>query len=128
TASGETFNGLVQIMHALYDTRTVKIMYQLFCLASVFSSVHKLHFACSRYLHLRPFVNVTICMSCDGDRFLPVFYTWFNAFYYNGSTEYCSVKDRTDRPVRALPHLFLVILIHPCSIRSDRRTFYGHFV
>ena len=106
TASGETLNGLVQIVHALNDTFSVKIMYELFCLTSVLGRIHKLHFTRTRYLHFRSLINITICMPCNGDRFLPVFHARLNSLYNDRRTEYCSVEDCTDCSIRAFPHLF----------------------
>ena len=58
------------------------------------------------------------------DRFLPVAYTWLNSLYNDRCTEYRSVKNCTDRTIRALIHLLEIIFVHTGMIWCDRRTFY----
>ena len=127
-ASCKAFDGFIDIMHSLYDSRSIKLMNQFFCLASIFCCVYKFNLSRSRNLHLGSFIYISISMSCNCNWFLPVLYTWLNSFYNDWSAEHCSIKDRTDCSVRALPHFFQIILIHTCCIRSDCCTFYGNFV
>src|SRR5699024_12051329 len=89
-------------------------MDQFSCLASVLSGVDKLCLSFSRDFHFRSFIHIPVSMSCNGDRFFPVSDARLNSFYDNRCTEYGSIQNRTDRPVRALPHLF--------QIRSEEHT------
>ena len=124
-ASCKTFNRLIDIMHSLYDSRSVKFMYQFFCLTSIFCCINQLYFPCSRNFHFRSFIYITIRMSCDRDRLFPVLNTRLNSLYNNRCTEHCSIKNCTNCSIRTFPHFFQVIFIHTCCIRSDRCTFYG---
>ena len=115
-------------MHSLYDSRSIKLMNQFFCLASIFCCVYKFNLSRSRNLHLGSFIYISISMSCNCNWFLPVLYARLNSFYNNWSTEHSTIKNCTDCSVRTLPHLFEIILIHTCCIRSDCCTLYCDFV
>ena len=128
TASCKTFDRTVDIMHSLHNTRSVKIMYKLFRLASVLCCIYKFNFAGSRNFHLRTFVYITICMSCNRNRFLPILHTRLDSFHHDRSTKYRSVKNRTNRTVWTFPHLFQIILIHARCIWSNCSTFYRNLI
>ena len=115
-------------MHSLHNTRSVKVMYQLFCLCPILCCIDKLHFPFTRNFHLSSLVYIAVRMSCNGNRFLPVFYARFDPFYYNWGTKNCTVKNRTDGTVRALPHFFEIILFHARCIWSDRSAFDRYFI
>ena len=110
-------------MLSLDHTRSVKFMDRLFDHRAICTCKYQLSLTGTRNLDLYVLIYVTICMSCDCDRGLPVLYTWLNALYDDWCTEYSSIKDRTDRSIWALPHFFQVILCHTCSIWCDRCTF-----
>ena len=69
-----------------------------------------------------------ICMSCDGDRLLPVLNTWLDSLYYDRCSEHCTIKDRSDGSVRALPHLLEIVLLNSCRIRCDSSTLYSYAI
>ena len=110
-------------MHTHRNTRCFKFLYKGAFLFAVFRSINKLNLTWFVNVHLCILVNISICMTRKCDRFLPVTYTWFNTFYNDWCTKYGSVKNRTNRTVRALIHFFEIIFIHTCMIRCDGRTF-----
>ena len=123
-ASCKTFNRIVKIMHTLRNSCTCKIMYQSSCLRSILRSINKFYLSRSRNHHLCVFVHITICMTCQCNRFFPVLDTWLNSFDNNRCTENRTVQNRTDGSIRAFPHFFEVVLLHTCCIWSNCCTFY----
>ena len=68
-------------MLSLNNSCTFKIMDKFSCLVSIFVSKYKLCFSGSRNFHLCCFVYITICMTCNCDRFYPCFYIWLYSLY-----------------------------------------------
>ena len=128
TASGKAFNGLADIVHPLGYPRACELMYQFSGLGSILCRIDKFYLSCAGNLHLCILVYISIRMSRNRNRFLPVLHARLNPFYHDGGTKYCTVQDCTDRSVRALPHFFQIILIHPCRIWGDRGAFYGNLI
>ena len=110
-------------MHTHRNTRCLKFLYKGAFLFAVFRSINKLNLTWFVNVHLCILVNISICMTRKCDRFLPVFHTRFNSFYNDWSAEHCSIKDRTDCSVRALPHFFQIVFRHAGCVWSDRCTF-----
>ena len=111
-------------MHTHRNTRCLKFLYKGAFLFAVFRSINKLNLTWFVNVHLCILVNISICMTRKCDRFLPVTYTWLNSLYNDRCTKYGSIKDCTDRTIRALVHLLEIIFVHTCMIWCDRRTFY----
>ena len=110
-------------MHTHGNSRSLEFLYQSTFLFSILGSINKLYFTRFVNVHLCVLVNISICVTCKSDRFLPVAYAWLDSLYYDRSTEYSSVQDRTDRSVRALVHFLEVVFFHTCVVWSDGRTF-----
>ena len=124
----KAFDRCTDVVLTLNDARSFKLMNKFTCLFTVFVGVNQFCLACCRDLHLCCFVNITVCMSCNRDWFLPCSDCRFNAFDNNRCTENCTVKDCTDRAVRALPHFLQIVLFHTGCIWSDCCTFDSHTV
>ena len=58
-------------------------------------------------------------MTCQSDRLFPAGNKRRNTLNEDRCTEDRTVHDRTDRTVRALPHLLKLILIHTLCVWSD---------
>ena len=128
TASCKALNRTNQIVLALDNACTFEFMNQFPWFCAIFCCIDKFCLSCTRNLHFRSLVYITICMSCDCDWFFPCLYIRFNSLYDNRSTKYCSIKNGTDRSIRTLPHFLQIIFCHSCCIRSDCCTFYGYTI
>ena len=123
TASRKAFYGVIQIVHALNDTGAGEVVDQLSCLGAVLSRINQLCFSRSRNAHFCIFIDISVCMTGNRDRFFPVAHARLDAFYDNRGTENGSVEHGTDRSVRALPHFFQIVLGHTRCIRRNGGTF-----
>ena len=92
-------------MDSLQNTCTRKVMYGFPYLCAVLCCKNKFCSAGTGHLDLRILIHVTIGMTGQCNRFLPVSDAGFYSLYYNGSPENRSVQCRTDRTVGTLPHL-----------------------
>ena len=110
-------------MLSLNDTGSGKLMDRHTLLLTICSCKYKLCFTGTGHLHLHGFIDITIRMSGNCDRFFPILYAGFNALHLNWCTKDGSIKHCTDRSVGTLPHFLQVVLRHTCSIRRDCRTF-----
>ena len=128
TAPREAFDRKVDIVHPLHDPRAVKFMDQFSRLFPCFIRIYQLYLTGSRNLHLGTLVYVPISMSCDRNRLLPVTNAGLDSFDNDRRPEYRSIQDSTDRPIRALPHFFQIILRHTRRVRCDRRALYRNLV
>ena len=115
-------------MDSLKDSRPVKGMYQLPDFTAVLRRVDKLRLSLSGNLDLHILIYVAVGVAGDGDWLCPVCHTGNDTLYENRGAENGSVQYGPDRAVRALPHLFQVILRHSCGIRSDGGAFYRNSV
>ena len=127
-ASGKAFNGLIDIVHALYDARAGEVVNQFPALGTIHGRVNQLHLSRTRYLHLRTLVDIAVGMSGNGDGFLPVLNTWFDSLYYNRGAEHGTVQDGADGSVGALPHFLQVVFLHAGGVGGDGGTFNSHAV
>ena len=116
------------VVDALYDAGAGKIVNQLPRLRAVLRGKDQLRLSPPRDLDLRVLVHIAVRMAGDRDRLRPVLHIRDNPLDQDGRAEHGPVKDRPDRAVRALPHLFQIILGHPRGVRRDRRTFDRHTV
>ena len=115
-------------MDSLDNTASCKLMDQFSCLCSVLCCKHQFCFSRSRHLDFCILIDITIGMTCQCDRLLPVSDTGLDSLYYDGRTEYSSIKDRTDRTIRTLPHLLQIIFCHSGCIWCNGRTFNSHTI
>ena len=104
TASCKTCDRIIQIVHTLKHTRSLIMMDQLFSLLSVCTFKYQISISGAVNIHLCVLIHITIGMTCDGDRFLPVLNTWFNTLHYDWGTKNSSVENCTNRSVRTLVH------------------------
>ena len=105
-ASRKALNGRFYIMLSLNNARTVKFKNRLFRLRTVRCRKYQLRFSGSGYFHFHIFIYIPISVPGNGNRFFPVFDTWFYSFYFNRRTEHRTVQNRPDRTVGTFPHLF----------------------
>ena len=115
-------------MHTLNDSRSLELMYEYRLCSTIFSCINKLYLTCSRDFHLACLINITIGMTCNSDRLLPVTNARSDTFYLNRCTENSSVKDCSDSAVRALPHFLQIILLYTSSIWCYGCTLNGNSV
>ena len=123
TASRKAFYGIIQIVHTLNDTSAGEVVNQFSCLGAILSRINQLCFSRSRNAHFCIFIDISVCMTGNRDRFFPVAHARLDAFYDNRGTENGSVEHGTDRSVRALPHFFQIVLGHTRCIRRNGGTF-----
>ena len=102
--SCKTCDRIIQIVHTLKNPRTFIVMNQFFSLLSVSTFKYQISISWSINVHLCILIHITVCMTCDRDRFLPVLNTWLDTLYNNRSTKYGSIKNRTNRSIRAFVH------------------------
>ena len=67
-------------------------------------------------------------MTCKSYRARPVSYAWFYSLNDDRCTKYSSIKDRSYRTVRALPHFLKIILFHSCGVRRYGSAFYSNTI
>ena len=115
-------------MDSLNNSGAFKFMDCFFHDAAILACKYKFSLTGTRNFDFNILIHITISMSCNNNRLLPVLYKRFYAFNNNRSTEYCTVKNSTDCSVRTLPHLLKVIFCHSRRIRCDCGTFYGNLI
>ena len=120
---GKAFDGSADVVLPLNNARSIKLVNQFTCLFTGFIGINKFRLACCRNLHLCCLINITICMSGNSNWFLPCSDCWFNTFHNDWRTENSTIKNGTDRTIRALPHFFQIVFFHTSSVRCDCCTF-----
>lgn len=80
--------------------------------------VQGLHCTSRKLAHL-----VTKCMTANDNGVFPPWDGARNALEDDGLAEHGPTEDVSDRPIRALPHLLEVELLHARLVGRDRRTF-----
>jgi len=115
----KAFDRIIKIVLSLNNARTIKCMNKRTLFCSVFSCVYKLNFSSSWNSHFSVLVYITVSMTSNCNRLFPRFNIWFDSFYNNRSSEYCTIKDCTNCTIWTLPHFLKVVFSHACCIRSD---------
>ena len=87
----EASDRLLRIVDSLQDAGAVKLMDQCSCLRTILRREYEFRLARSIYLKLSILVNVTIRMSRQCDRLLPVLHAGFDPLHHNRGAEYCTV-------------------------------------
>ena len=128
TASCKALYRIIEIVHSLKNTCTLKVMNKLSCLFTSLISKYKFCLTSFRNLQLRCLIYITICMSCNCDWLLPCLNIWLNTLNDNRGSEYCTIKHGSYCSVRTLIHLFKVIFCHSCCIRCNCCTLYCNTV
>ena len=78
-------------MDSLDNAGTVKLMNGLPDFCSICRCIYQFGLSCAGYPDLHIFVNITICMTGDGNGLLPGIYIRNDALYKDGGTEYGAV-------------------------------------
>ncbi|OPZ95281.1 MAG: hypothetical protein BWY70_02041 [Bacteroidetes bacterium ADurb.Bin408] len=115
-------------MHPLDHTGSVKLMNGLSCDFTFLIGENKFSFTFSRHAVLNIFINITICVTRDGDRFFPCGNEWCYAAHCYWRPEYCAVKYCPDCSVGALPHLCEVIFLYPLSVGGYSGAFHSNAI
>ena len=110
-------------MPSLQNTRAIKFMDQLPGDRAVFGCEYKLGLSFPRNTDLRVFIDISIGMTGNRDRFFPGAHIRFNPPDDNRAPEYRAIHDCADCPVRTLPHLFQSILPDPVRVWGNGGTF-----
>ena len=119
---------LVGIVHTLNNASAIEVMDFNLLLLATLTLEHE--FSYSRFIgtNLHALVYISISMTGDSDRLLPVLHTWVNARNGDRSTEHGTVHDATDCTVRTFPHLVELILVHALGIRGNGSTLHGYTI
>ena len=128
TAMCEAADTLVRVVHALNNTSTIKVVDFHLLLLSTLALEHEFSHSWLIGTNLHTLVYITISMTGNGDRLLPVLHTWVNAWNGDRCTKYSSVHDASDGSVRTFPHFVQLVFIHTLGIRSNRGTLYCHTI
>ena len=87
-------------MYTLHDTRRLgKFMDHLAGFVSAFIGADQFNLCADRYVHFGVLVNVTVCMTGNGNGLGPGGNIGRNPLYNDGRTEYGTVKDGADGSV-----------------------------
>ena len=119
---------LLCIMYSLQNPRPCKVMNQFPDLCPILGCKYKLCLTGASHFYLRIFIHISICMSRQCNRFLPIAYTWLNSLYNNRCPKYRTVQCRPNRPIGTFPHFLQMIFFHTSCIRSNRCTFDCHTI
>ena len=125
---GERTDGSVGVVHSLENAGTLEgVDYLLFPLAAL---AFEDELGDSRLLNadVNTLVNITVGVTGDGDRLFPELHGRRDGRDGDRCAEHRSVQHRTDRSVRALPHLMQVVLGHTLGVRSDGGALHGNTV
>ena len=120
--------GRILVVLSLYNAGALEVVYRLTERSSVFAGKYKLRLALFGYAVLRRLVYVSVSVTCDGYRLFPVLYDGLYAVDDYRRAEYRAVKNGAYRAVRALPHLFEVVLLYALSVRGYGGALYRNAV
>ena len=119
---------LFRIMYALKDSRSVKCMNHFPCLRAILCGKHKFCLPGPGHLYLRVLIYISVSMSGQCNRLLPVAHTGFYSLNDNRCAEHSAIQRSTNCPIGAFPHLFEVIFFHTRRIGGNGGTFHSHTI
>ena len=119
-------NRLVGVVHSLKHASALECVHYNLLVLAAFAVEYELGNARLVSANLNALVYVAVCMTCNGDRLLPVAYCRMDARDSDRSTEYGTVEDRTYSAVRTLPHLMELILVHTLMVRRNGGALNSH--
>ena len=121
-------DALVGIVHTLDNAGTIKVVDFHLLLLSALTLEHEFGYSWFIGTDLHTLIYISVCMTGDGDRLLPILHTRVNTWDSDRCTEHSTIHNTTDSTIRALPHLMKLILIHTLCIRGDGSTLYRYTI
>ena len=115
-------------MHTLNNACALEVVDYHFLVLAAFAVEYQLCNAGLVGSQLNAFVDIPVCMACNGDGLFPVLHSRAYAGDGYRRAEHCAVKDRTDGAVRALPHLVELVLVHALVVGGDGGALHGHAI
>ena len=113
-------------MHGLEHASSLECVHNNLLVLTALAIEHKLGNARLIGTNLNTLIYISISVTSDSDRLLPILHCRMDARDGDRSAEYSTVENRTDCAVRALPHLVELIFVHALVVRCDGSTLHSN--
>ena len=125
----KTSNRFIKVIHTHHNARTFKVgNFHLDWLTSVLRHICHRHCACTWHFEVSRLVLITVSMTPNHDRLVPVRHQFRNVLADNRLTKHNAIQNVANRAVWRLPHLLQIKFFNSCFVRGYRCTLHANTV